>query len=285
MTSVASTDLGSRVEALLACPRCHGRLTSRSTGITCATCGLQGSIEDDVVCIGGPDGDSSFDDKHLVMQHGNEGEGVRCLCYEQQARLIERALAPGMVVLDVGCGPALSYTPPAACTVIGLDPSRASLRRNRAVALRVHGTAVSLPLPTHSLDAVLCLYSIHHMVGQSVRANRAIVLAALREFARALKPGGHLFIFEVRPWWPIWAVERALWTGARRLLGLRLDMYFWSAPALAALARLAFPTASVETGTFRVAPLTTFPPVFTWPWLRVPRFLYPFDAALYHLVA
>ena len=43
-----------------------------------------------------PGGGSPFDDTHELMQHGNEGEGVRCLCYTQQARFIERELAPGM---------------------------------------------------------------------------------------------------------------------------------------------------------------------------------------------
>jgi ubiquinone/menaquinone biosynthesis C-methylase UbiE len=285
MATATPAALDPHVESLLACPRCHGRLAARPRGIACTTCGLRGSIEDDIVRIGAPADGSYFDDRYQVMQEGNADEGLRCLCYDQQARFIERELAPGMVVLDVGCGPALSYVPPAGSTVIGLDPSRQSLRRNRAVALRVHGTATSLPLPDHCLDAVLCLYSVHHMVGPSVRANRDIVLAAFREFARTLKQGGHLFIFEVRPWWPVWIVEQAVWTGARRLLGPRLDMHFWSASALTALARTAFPAGAAQTVTFRVHPLTTFPPVFSWPWLRVPRFLYPFDAALYHLVA
>jgi len=280
-----AADFDLRVESLLACPRCHGRLALRSIELVCATCGVLGLIEDDIVRIGARERPSSFDATYQLMQRGNEGEGVRCLCYEQQTRFLERELAPGMVVLDVGCGPSLSYTPPAGSLVIGLDPSIESLRQNRAVALRVHGTATSLPLPTHSLDAILCFYSIHHMVGQSIRDTHAAVLAALREFARTLKRGGHLFIFEVRPWWPVWIAEQGAWNIARRLLGPRLDMYFWSARALSALARAAFHGTAPQIITFRVRPQTTFPPVFSLPWLTVPRFLYPFDATLYHVIA
>jgi len=123
------------------------------------------------------------------------------------------------------------------------------------------------------------------MVGGTRRQTRATVQAALREFARTLRPGGHLFIFEVRPWWPVWVIEQGVWNLARRALGPRLDMHFWSARALAALAREAFPGSALQTITFRVRELTTFPPVFSLPWLRIPRFLYPFDATLYHLSA
>ena len=50
------------------------------------------------------------DDRHAMMTAGNAQEGVRCLCYEDQAHVVEPLLKPGALVLDVGCGPTLPYT-------------------------------------------------------------------------------------------------------------------------------------------------------------------------------
>ena len=150
--------------------------------------------------------------------------------------------------------------------------------------LRVHGTATALPLSNHSLDAILCFYSIHHMVGRTVTENRSIVAGALREFARTLKPGGNLFIFEVSPWRLFLVAEQGVWNVARRLLDGKLDMYFWSSRSLSALAQAVFPNATLRTVPFRASPLSTFPPVFTLPRLKMPRFLYPFQVNLYHLI-
>lgn len=272
------------VERFLACPRCHAALAVGAGEIRCrgAACAFRGAVVDEVVLISNPDGTSYFDDKHQVMQHGNETEGVRCLCYEQQARFVEPYLRPGSVVLDVGCGPALPYSKHPDCFLIGLDPSLESLRANKTVDLRVHGTATALPLPDHSIDVILCFYSIHHMVGRTVSENEAIVTEALKEFARAVKPGGQVFIFEISPWSPFWLAQRGLWNLARRLLRSKLDMYFWSAHWLGVLAQAAFPKARPQKIRFGASLLKPFPPVFSMPWLRVPRILYPFDVLLYH---
>jgi ubiquinone/menaquinone biosynthesis C-methylase UbiE len=276
--------LEERAGRVLACPRCRSRLEAHSGAIRCrnTACGVRGTISDGVVLIGDRAGASYFDDKHQVMQQGNEADGVRCLCYQHQARIVEPYLQPGMVVLDVGCGPALCYARPPDCFLIGLDPSRDSLRSNPALDLRVHGTAAALPLPDDSLDAILCFYSVHHMVGRSVIETRAMVRDALREFARTLRPGGNLFVFDVSPWWPFWLAEQAVWNLARRALDSRLDMYFWSARSLTTLARAVLPHTSFRSVPFATSMLSTFPPVFSLPWLRVPRMLYPFDVNLYH---
>jgi hypothetical protein len=52
---------------------------------------------------------SFFDDKHAVMEHGSAELGVRRCCYAEQAAVIESLIPGGVVVVDVGCGPALPY--------------------------------------------------------------------------------------------------------------------------------------------------------------------------------
>jgi ubiquinone/menaquinone biosynthesis C-methylase UbiE len=216
------------------------------------------------------------------MQRGNAGEGVRCLCYWHQEEFLAQKLPPGAVVLDVGCGPALPYKRRSDYFLIGLDPSYQSIRANQDVDLRIYGSATSLPLPNESVDAVLCFYSIHHMVGQSLRANREIVTGAFGEFGRVLKSGGELFLFEVNPWFPFWLAETLVWNRARRAMGSKLDMYFWSGSSLAELGRKTLGNAHFQRVPFQAPMLSTFPPVFSMPWLQWPRFLYPFDANLFH---
>jgi ubiquinone/menaquinone biosynthesis C-methylase UbiE len=269
------------VQRLLACPACRGPLRASDGALACARCAFDGLIVEGVVVVGDRSRASFFDARHGVMEAGKACDGAWCLCYEQQAKVVEPLLRPGSLVLDVGCGPSLPYAKPADCFVIGLDASYDSIRANRSVDLRVYGTAAALPLPDASIDTIVCFYSIHHMTGRNVRENRAIVARVFRELARVLKPGGELLVFEVSPWRPVWHAERRLWDVARRLLGSWLDMFFYPAEAYRALGAAALPGAEHEARTFGASMLDTFPPAFSLPWLRVPRFLYPFHVALY----
>lgn len=284
MSVERATTLEEDIERLLACPRCHGRLTVEIARITCSSkgCPFEGAVKDDVVLTETVSEQSFFDDKHQVMQRGNEGEGVRCLCYEHQEQFLKAQLGPGSVVLDVGCGPALPYERGSDYFLIGLDPSYESIRANRQVDLRIFGSATSLPLPKQSVDAIFCFYSIHHMVGQTMSANRGIVARAFREFGRVLKSGGELLVFEVNPWPPFGLAETLVWNGARKAIGNKLDMYFWTGSSLADLGRKTFGNAQFRRVSFQAPMLSTFPPVFSMPWLRWPRLLYPFDANLFH---
>jgi SAM-dependent methyltransferase len=99
-----------------------------------------------------------------VMQQGHEDDGEWNFCYAEQVRLLDRHLKPGMVVVDVGCGPSLPYEKNGAF-VIGLEPSYPSIRHNEDVDIRIMGSATKMPFPSHSLDMVVCFYSIHHFVG------------------------------------------------------------------------------------------------------------------------
>ena len=272
-----------RAAQLLVCPRCHGRLSVDGVSLACQnpTCAFVGAFMHDVAIFGDRGGISFFDDRYDVMTVGNKSDGIHCLCYEQQAAVVETRLRPGSLVLDVGCGPRLPYAKPDGAFVIGLEASYESIRANHEVDLRVYGSGTEIPLPDDSVDTVIAYYAVHHMTGQDVAENRRNIVRAFREFGRVVKPGGELLVFEVSPWAPFYFAEKLVWNRAKAAIGHGLDMFFYSARDYAALGRVAFPEARFSVQSFGSSLLSTFPPAFSVPWLRVPRFLYPFDVNLY----
>lgn len=267
---------------LLRCPKSKQPLVRQGDQLTCPSSGFAGSIVDGVVVTLPPDHRSFFDDKFDVMQRGHEAEGEHLFCYAQQMALLESFLTPGMVVLDVGCGPVLPYRKPAGVRVVGLEPSFHSIRANPACDLRIFGSAFEIPLADCSVDAVVCIYSIHHMVGRTRAETHDRVARAFQEFGRVLKPGGTLFVFEMTPL-SIFAVFQELaWNTVRRMIPRKLDMYFWTVDRIVNLAQAQLPAGSqVEKEFFTSSAFITFPPIFSLPWLRVPRLIYPLDAKLY----
>jgi len=119
------------------------------------------------------------------------------------------------------------------------------------------------------------------MTGDSRTANRRTIAQAFRELGRVVKPGGEVLVFEVSPWAPFYLAEKLFWNQARKVLGKRLDMFFYSARDYEALGQMAMPNAELSVQSFGASLFSTFPPAFSLPWLQVPRFLYPFDVNLY----
>ena len=266
---------------LLACPRCRVAPLARAAhSFECRSCGRVVPVRDDVLLVsGGPD-EADFDTLHEVMQENNEQDVIWRLMYERQSRLVEESLRPGMVLLDVGCGPRLPYRPNSQVVVVGVEPSFASIRRNDDLDLRLCGGAGELPLRDGSVDLVVCFYSIHHMIGRDVAATRANVRQAFEEFARVVKPGGRVLVFEVCPWPPFRIAQRIGWTLARRILGSSINFFFWSKEELRSLGCQVMSGAQVRRQTFQCSPFAIFPPAFALQWLRMPRFLYPFTVTL-----
>lgn len=207
------------------------------------------------------------DTRYRTMQAVQTQEGIKALCYDQQARLVESLIEPGMTVLDVGCGPSLPYHAPYAY-VLGLDPSAASLAANTDVDERIVGTATRIPLPDASVDLVVAFYALHHITAPTIWQSRLMRIWALSEMRRVLRPGGTLLVFEMQPYGWAARLQGVLWPLVRQLLGARLDTYFWV-------------PAEMPAQTFACSPWATFAPVFTLPWLKLPRLLYPFDAVCY----
>jgi ubiquinone/menaquinone biosynthesis C-methylase UbiE len=276
--SLSASDL---MERYLVCPTCRGRIRVQERRYVCASCGREGGVQDNVFLAKPLSNGHYFDDMHRLMQQGNQSPAIWELCYAQQSRLLASMIRPRDVVLDIGCGPTVHFEKPADCVLIGVDPSFDSIRSNQKLDVRIFGGAESMPLRDQSVDRISLFYSIHHMIGQTVTDNAANVTAALRECGRVIRPGGTLAVFDMSPWWPVWQAQRVAWNRARKILADKLDMFFWRDTALREIAEDVFPNTQFEAETFSVSPFLVFPPVFSLPALKVPRFLYPFDIKMY----
>ena len=105
-------------------------------------------------------------------------------------------LAPGDVLVDVGCGPgaAARHAARLGASVTGVDPAPVMLRVARLFTVSpnvryVQGTAESLPAPDGSAAVVWSIAAVHHW---------ADLDAGLREVRRILRTGGRLVAMERR---------------------------------------------------------------------------------------
>jgi len=124
-------------------------------------------------------------------------------------------LAPGKILLDVGCGaggPALRIAARTGCSVVGIDAhedaiaTAKTLATDRRLVDRAEfwaGDATRpLPFPDSNFDAITCIDAISHF------PERPRVLA---EWLRVLKPGGRLlFTDPITVTGPLTAAEAAV---------------------------------------------------------------------------
>lgn len=104
---------------------------------------------------------------------------------------LDRADRPITRVLDVGGGTGRGVRAVDAPERIVLDPSTRMLSRARAHGLAaVRGDGSRLPVATESVDAVLVVDALHHIVDQR---------GVFEEARRVLRPGGVLAIVEFDP--------------------------------------------------------------------------------------
>jgi len=271
-----------RITRWLRCPACHAPLTVTGGEILCPSSGFRGSIRDDVAVMLPEATESFFDDTFEFMMHGKLNPGDWSFSYAQQVESLTKSLKPGMLLVDVGCGPGLPYAKPDGVEIIGLEPSFKSIRVNRQVDLRVFGSAYAMPLADASVDAIVCFYAIHHMVGEKVNDSISNLSRAFREFGRVLKPNGTLFVFEMTPIALFQCIQALGWNLGRQLIGKKLDMRFFSAREVKAVGGQALPKGTIlEMTEFKVSPFTIFAPVFSLPRIRIPRFMYPLAPRLY----
>ncbi|WP_093578242.1 demethylmenaquinone methyltransferase [Geodermatophilus amargosae] len=111
---------------------------------------------------------------------------------------------PGDVVLDVAAGTAVSTVELAAGGVhaIACDFSQGMLRAGAARPVpKVAGDAMALPLGDASVDGLVISFGLRNVADPD---------AALREFARVVRPGGTLVVCEFSS--PTWAPFRTVYT-------------------------------------------------------------------------
>jgi SAM-dependent methyltransferase len=125
------------------------------------------------------------------------------------------AIAPGEVVLDVGCGTGIAALaaldragPSGQVTGIDINPGMLAVARPKSIAITwVEGPAEALPFADDTFDAVLCQFALMFLVDRT---------AALREMVRVARPGGRIALLT----WE--AVERT--PGYDRLIPLLGDV-------------------------------------------------------------
>ena len=106
-------------------------------------------------------------------------------------------LAPGDVVVDIGCGPgaAARYATRRGALVTGVDPAPVMLRVARLLTPRsidvryLEGAAEALPVPEASASVAWSIATVHHWTDLD---------AGLREARRVLRPGSRLVAIERR---------------------------------------------------------------------------------------
>ena len=115
--------------------------------------------------------------------------GLEAFFHRNRARVVRRLIArnavPGAPILDAGCGTGLNLRHlPAGSTGVDINPRNVALVQERLPDHRVVlGDVEALPFADGSFGTVLCTEVIEHIPDPS---------AALREFARVLRPGGVL---------------------------------------------------------------------------------------------
>lgn len=272
-------NISEAIQRHLACPRCHGQLIVRNDSPQCVHCPFTGHVQDHVVVM--MDRQPSFFDQPFDVPPKDSEDPFLALFRLQQERILQGYLKTGAIVCDVGCGRRLQYTKPADCFVIGVDPSFSSIKANRDVDLNVLGTALALPIPSGGVDVLLCFYSVHHMVGHTIDETTQRVSTAFKEFARVLRPGGTLFIFEVSPWLVSGLLQRSLWNHARKVFDCKLDMYLWPSRALMNIGLRAMPHMKIAHRVLHIPALQMLPPFLAFPQVKIPRFLIPVDISVY----
>lgn len=156
-----------------------------------------------------------------LVEHWYLGSRVRHYMMVRRFRevLEHAALAPGLDVLDLGCGWAYGthWARATGCRAVGIDLGFDQLQWARAAMppgfALVHANAKALPFPDASFDRAVSVEMMEHVY----RPDRPAVFA---EIARVVKRGGRVALSTPNPGSPIESVKRVAvkWPWLRRAL-------------------------------------------------------------------
>jgi ubiquinone/menaquinone biosynthesis C-methylase UbiE len=148
-----------------------------------------------------------YDDFSATYDHGRDA-GYHALVDRLESSIVLEH-APGMRVLEVGCGTglALEKVAPVAASAVGVDLSAGMIAKARGRGLDVvRGSATALPFASDRFDVV---YSF------KVLAHVPEIRRALAEIARVTRPGGVMLLEFYNPWSLRYVARLA--AGARRI--------------------------------------------------------------------
>ena len=162
-----------------------------------------------------------FRDHRLAYDKGVQGLDT----YVTIRRSLDEALRGLGRMLDVGNGGVFDYYTSLVREIVALD---LFLDEVRGLAFPGNviprsGSALEIPEPAGSFDAVLLSMLIHHLIGRTTRESLENVRQAVREAFRVLRPGGRLVILEsCVPRW-FYQFERAMFPVAVSLVNAILS--------------------------------------------------------------
>lgn len=216
-----------------------------------------------------------FFDRHAEHYHSKPaGMGEH---HEVTARKIEAGLAGS--VLSIGGLWNRADLSRRSYRLTILDMSAEMLKRYAAEGVElIQGDARTVPLEPGSFDHVVLPLVLHHIAGTSAVTARAHVREVLGKVARALRPGGRVWISEFCVPAAVYGAEALAAPLVRRglaLAGIPLVVMHSAGFYRDALTGAGFTSVEVEA----IQPTTKAPtwitPVIGLPWLRFPRALYP----------
>jgi len=279
MNRLARDVAAEKVAMRLACPRCYGSIVPRDDVLHCEVCDVVGVLRGEIASFQSDAGLESYFDQRIEQLNTTTANNW-AFSYAEPVSLLGSYLKDAMILLDIGCGSRLPYEPRQDAFVIGVDLSAEALRANRRLDLRVHSSAAALPVRPASIHLIICFYSLHHMIGRTIQETRGNVIACLRECARALNPGGTLFIVENNPRGLFRLFQRWGWAPAKRILRRHLDMFFWTRQELDQLLLEATGHPAARILKCESARLALISPFFAIPQFKVFRFMHPLNCSV-----
>jgi SAM-dependent methyltransferase len=222
-----------------------------------------------------------FFDKHFADGYLDRDHGMQPF-HEVTARKIEAGITGD--VLCVGGLWSRGTVPPSARIVI-VDLSAAMLQvwSDQGMST-VQADARALPFAGQTFDHVVVPLMLHHVTGESVSEAQTQAALVLAEVNRVLRPNGVCWISEFCVSSAAYAMERAAAPVTRRLLALRgipLVVMHSSRFYQEVLRAQKFVDIEIEAiSANRAHAWDTITPIVGFPWLKVPRVLYPLTPTL-----